>query len=170
MSFAGFADAGDDVVLFVLTAEAGAPVDPDAAPTFRLFGRDGAVAGGTGTCAPAESGAVTGATNATPVAVTSAAHGLPTGAYVTVSGVGGNTAANGDWFVTSTGANTFTLDDSVGNGAYTSGGAWKSLGLWTATLTGAVLSALEPGQTYTVLVTWEVTGDPRQTTLTFTVQ
>jgi hypothetical protein len=66
---------------------------------------------------------VTNATNATPIVITtSAAHHLSTGDIVTISSVGGNTAANGTWTVTVTGGSTFSLDTSVGNGAYTSGG------------------------------------------------
>lgn len=66
---------------------------------------------------------VTDATYATPISiVTSVAHGLETGGYVTVAGVGGNTNANGLWTVTVTASNAFTLDDSVGNAVYTSGG------------------------------------------------
>lgn len=62
-------------------------------------------------------------TNATPIVVTtSAPHGLSTGASVTITGVGGNTAANGSWAITVTDATHFSLDSSVGNGAYTSGG------------------------------------------------
>jgi hypothetical protein len=44
------------------------------------------------------------------------------GTSVYLYGVGGNTAANGSFVITSTGTNTFTLGGSVGNGAYTSGG------------------------------------------------
>lgn len=64
------------------------------------------------------------ASNATPIAVrcSSGAHNLATGSRVFIAGVGGNTAANGFWTVTVTGEATFTLDTSVGNGAYTSGG------------------------------------------------
>ena len=66
---------------------------------------------------------VTAATNATPIAITTAvAHTLSTGNYVTLSGVLGNTAANGTFTIVVTGANTFTLVGSIGNGAYTSGG------------------------------------------------
>lgn len=168
----GFFDEDEDVVLTLVTDDGDRqPIDPDAAPTFRVFGASGAVAGGTGTAAQLESGSVAGATNASPVEITtSAAHNLPTGAYVKVAGVGGNTAANGSFFVTSTGSTTFTLDDSTGDGAYTSGGTWKTVGLWSVTLTGSVLSALEPGQTYTVVVTWEESAAVRQRVLTFTVQ
>lgn len=66
--------------------------------------------------------AVTGATNATPIEITATGHGVSTGAQVVITGVAGNTAANGKWTITSTGANTFTLTGSVGSGAYTSGG------------------------------------------------
>lgn len=66
---------------------------------------------------------VNGATNATPIEITTVEdHGLLTGNTVFLAGVGGNTAANGSWVITSTGTKTFTLDSSVGNGAYTSGG------------------------------------------------
>jgi hypothetical protein len=74
-------------------------------------------------------GAITGATNATPISITSTAHGLATNDIVTINGVGGNTAANGTFRVTNTGANTFTLQNFAGasvagSGAYTSGGNW----------------------------------------------
>lgn len=66
---------------------------------------------------------VTGATNASPIEITtSAAHGLMTGNTVTITGVTGNTAANGTFIITKTGASTFTLDGSTGNGAYSAGG------------------------------------------------
>lgn len=68
-------------------------------------------------------GSITAATNATPIAVTTAAaHGLTTGDEVYICGVKGNTAANGLFDATVTGASTLTLDGSVGNGAYVEGG------------------------------------------------
>jgi len=66
---------------------------------------------------------VNGATNATPIEITTIEdHGLTSGDTVFLDGVGGNTAANGTFLATVTGAKTFTLDGSVGSGAYTSGG------------------------------------------------
>jgi hypothetical protein len=65
---------------------------------------------------------ITGASNATPISITCTAHGYSTGDTVVVTGVSGNTNANGTWEITNTGANTFTLDGSAGNAAYTSGG------------------------------------------------
>ncbi len=66
---------------------------------------------------------VTGATNATPISITCTAHGYSTGDTVVVTGVVGNTAANGTWEITVTGTNTFTLDGSTGNGTGSGGTA-----------------------------------------------
>lgn len=85
--------------------------------------------------APPGAKTVTAATNATPIAVTtSAAHGRATGEIVTISGVLGNLAANGTFTITVTGANTFTLNGSVGTGAYTSGGTVAASALTIAYL------------------------------------
>lgn len=63
--------------------------------------------------------------------ITAAAHGMDDGDTVVISGVGGNTAANGSFWVKRTGANTFKLyyDEAlssavVSSGAYTSGGSF----------------------------------------------
>lgn len=62
---------------------------------------------------------VTAATNATPIAITTAAdHGYSTGDSVIIRYVEGNTAANGTFTITVTGTNTFTLNASVGSGAF----------------------------------------------------
>lgn len=74
--------------------------------------------------------AITGATNATPIVVTAPGHNYVNGKNVVISGVAGNTAANGSFLVASSniGANTFALTKVVdssnvaGTGAYTSGG------------------------------------------------
>jgi hypothetical protein len=68
---------------------------------------------------------ITNATNATPIVVTSASHPLQNGDGVLISSVAGNTAANGRWKVTRIDANSFSLNESVGNGAYVSGGTAK---------------------------------------------
>ena len=72
---------------------------------------------------------ITGATNPTgdPIAITSTAHGLVTGDKITITGVEGNTAANGAWTVTKVNDDNFTLDGSTGNATYTSGGNWTKL-------------------------------------------
>jgi len=64
----------------------------------------------------------TSGTGMSPIVVTTTApHNFFTGDRVSVSGVGGNTAANGTWTITVTGATTFTFV-ATGNGNYTSGG------------------------------------------------
>ncbi|MCA9157423.1 MAG: hypothetical protein KDA72_03805 [Planctomycetales bacterium] len=68
--------------------------------------------------------ALTNATNGSPIQITSTAHGLQSGQYVVISGVLGNTAANGLFPITVIDANTFSLTGSAGNGAYISGGTW----------------------------------------------
>lgn len=70
--------------------------------------------------------AVTGATNPShpaPIEITTASsHGLSTGNWATVSGVEGNSGANITSTIVVTAVNKFTLDGSLGTGAYTSGG------------------------------------------------
>lgn len=77
-------------------------------------------------------GAITGATNATPIVITQTAHGFVDGQTVYVTGVGGNTAANGSWVVNQLTADTYELNGSVGNGTYTSGGTGQRVILVTA--------------------------------------
>lgn len=75
--------------------------------------------------------AITGATNATPIVVTAPGHNYVNGKNVVISGVAGNTGANGSFLVasTNTGAGTFALTKCIdssnvaGTGAYTSGGS-----------------------------------------------
>jgi hypothetical protein len=69
-------------------------------------------------------GTVTGATNATPIVITGGAYELQTGDVVVITGVNGNTAANGTWTITRISATQFSLNTSVGSGAYTNGGTY----------------------------------------------
>ena len=83
------------------------------------------------------SGSITAATNAAPIVLTTASTaGLQSGSTVAISGVGGNTAANGTWTITVINGTTFSLNGSNGtaSGAYTAG-----TGSWT-TVNQAVLS------------------------------
>ena len=59
---------------------------------------------------------IVSSTNAAPIAITTTTHGLFTGDRVTISGHTVNTAANGTWTIIKTGATTFTLTGSTGNG------------------------------------------------------
>lgn len=63
---------------------------------------------------------IASATGAGPIEVTSTGHGYSTGDEVTITG--GDAEVNGTWIITSTGANTFTLNGSTGDGTYTSAG------------------------------------------------
>jgi hypothetical protein len=70
---------------------------------------------------------ITDATNAATIVVTSTGHGLKSGDIVIISGVGGNTAANGDRIVGAPTSDTFELRDLdhavvAGDGDYTTGG------------------------------------------------
>lgn len=67
---------------------------------------------------------VSGATNATPIRMTvNDISKLTSGSYVSVSSVGGNTAANGGWPIANLSGSSFDLVGSTGNGSYTSGGS-----------------------------------------------
>jgi hypothetical protein len=71
---------------------------------------------------------VSGASDSTPIIISvSAPTNLSTGQTVIINGVGGNTAANNTasnpyWTITQISTTQFSLNNSVGNGAYTSGG------------------------------------------------
>lgn len=86
--------------------------------------------------------AITAASNATPIVITATGHGYRTGDPITVSGVGGNTTANGVWpTVTVVNANQFSLDGSSGSGSYTSGGiAVRNLRTTQCAFTAAVVA------------------------------
>jgi hypothetical protein len=79
--------------------------------------------------------------NATPIVVaTTKPHGLATGASVFITGVTGNSAANGKFAVTVTSPTSFSLDGSAGNGAWTGGGT-ATAGL-DAAIEATVVAAL----------------------------
>lgn len=64
-------------------------------------------------------GSVIDASNTSPIVITTPQnHGFSTGQEVTIEGVHGNYAANGNWTITSTGPKTFSLNGSSGNGEF----------------------------------------------------
>lgn len=82
---------------------------------------------------------VTAASNTNPITITVSGalpasfftagyNGVPAGPLVDITGVQGNTAANGQFVATPTGASTFTIP-VAGNGAYTTGGSVQPLNL-----------------------------------------
>ena len=84
---------------------------------------------GTGTTAQVYGAkSVGGATNATPIVVTATSHGYSDGDFVNITGVVGNTAANGLHIVANKTSNTFELTtpagaNVAGNGSYDSAGS-----------------------------------------------
>jgi len=83
---------------------------------------------------------------------TSGNHYLASGQTVLIQGVAGNTAANGVWVITVTSATQFTLNNSVGSGAYTSGGTvetgvsnfWQQMQLTLGDGSGHSMSLYNP--------------------------
>jgi hypothetical protein len=70
--------------------------------------------------------AITGASNAGPIVITTSnTAGLVDNDLVEVTGVKGNAAANGVYYIANVTATTFELVGSTGSGAYTFGGTWK---------------------------------------------
>ncbi|MEQ1825946.1 MAG: LamG-like jellyroll fold domain-containing protein, partial [Pirellula sp.] len=80
------------------------------------------------------SAAITAASNANPITITTASTtGLVNGQLISISGVAGNTSANGTYFVKVVSSTSFELYTNaalttgvVGNAAYTSGGTWTT--------------------------------------------
>src|SRR5262249_35822372 len=74
------------------------------------------------TIVPSATLGITSLSNTTPIVVTTASpHGLSGSEIIYITGALGNTGANGFWSILVTGANTFSLLNSAGTGAYTSG-------------------------------------------------
>lgn len=95
-----------------------------------------------------DSGTVEDASNTSPITITSSNHGLDTGARVTITGVEGNVAANGDFTVTKVSGDRFSLDGTTGSGDYTQGGKWRSDGITVQA--DAVMQSAEEGSSYKV--------------------
>jgi hypothetical protein len=70
---------------------------------------------------------ISNATNASPIVITYNGHNHQNGDLVEITGVGGNTAANGVFTISGVTTNTFILNGSTGNGAYTSGGGCQKI-------------------------------------------
>lgn len=171
MAFLGYCQIGSAITVPVQTTSSSVPTAADAAPRRQVY----AAADGTrldavaGQASNMHTGSITGATNATPIVITSTAHGLQTGARVTVSGVGGNTAANTTATITRVSADTFSLDGVAGNGAYTSGGTWTVTGLYSHSITASAGNGFSAGQTYFVVSTWAISTSARSQIDSFVV-
>ncbi len=168
--FIGFVSLASELKFLVVTAtSATVPTASTTTPTYRVYGASGLMTNGTGSLTSKDTGNITGATNATPIVVTSANHRLQTGMRVTVASVGGNTAANGTWVITVVDANSFSLDTSVGNGAYTSGGTWTVTGLYEVAVTPTLGNGYAAGSFYDVVVNATIGGSAWTKTFRFGV-
>ncbi len=130
---------------------------------------------------------ITGATNASPIVIALTGHGFITGQKAVISGAGGNTAANGTWTVTVVDQDHFSLNGSVGSGAYTSGGTavlfgdWGGASVWLSpdnsnyvqigkvygpsrmgVLTAQLVSSADPDTTHTLAVDLTESGGTLQ--------
>lgn len=167
--FIGFITLGSGFSFLVVCESSSAPVDADALPTYRVYNDGGLATNGTGTLTQPETGTVTNATNASPIVITSASHSLTSGQKATLSGVLGNTAANGSFVITVLDANTFSLNGSTGNGAYTSGGTWKTTGLYEMAFTPLQANGFAQGGSYDILINYAVSTTPQVQTFRFGV-
>lgn len=148
--FVGFVSLEDTIEVCFLARSGDTPMNAASLPTYRIYGPQGLLA--TGSAAYKDSGTVTGATNANPIVITSVAHGLNTGTRVTVTGVLGNTAANTTAAITVITADTFSLNSTTGNGAYTSGGTWNVTGAYKVEVPALAASGYDSNQNYVVIV------------------
>ncbi len=84
------------------------------------------------------------ATNASPIVITTTGHGYVTNDQVRIDFAAGNTAANGIWTITKVNDDSFSLNSSTGNGAYTGGGIARRLteGLTPDSEIGAIVRVL----------------------------
>lgn len=168
MSFHGYVALDATFVGALLIVDSNeTPINADALPTFRVYGPDGFLKDGT--TAFRHTASVSNATNATPIVITSTAHGLTTGAYITIAGVGGNTAANGTFAVTKVDNNLFSLDGSTGNGSYTTGGTWNVTGLYSFTIAATGVNGYETGESYEVQFVYDVSAVTQSKLETFQV-
>ena len=168
--FKGFVTLGSSFPFTFLTRTTGNnPLNSASLPTYRVYGPSGLMQNGTGSASFKDTGSITGATNASPIVITSTAHGLQTGNIVTITGVGGNTAANGTFTITRVGADTFSLDGSTGNGAYTSGGTWNVSGLYKVSISAIAADGYAAGTTYVVALAGVVNSVNWSQVETFTV-
>ena len=168
MSFLGYVTLGNTLKADAITrSTSNVPTNADSLPTYRIYGPNGLMTSGTGTSAFRNTGSITNATNASPIVVTSAAHGLTVGTKVTITGVGGNTAANGTFTLSAVTTDTFTLSGSTGNGAYTSGGTWNVTGLYLISHSITSGNGYEAGTTYAILVNFAISSTTLSNLYTF---
>ncbi len=167
--FVGYVSLSSALKFLVLTEASNVPTASATTPTYRVYGASGLMTNGTGSLTSKDTGNITNATNASPIVITSANHKLTTGMRVTVASVGGNTAANGTHIITVVDANSFSLDGSSGNGAYTSGGTWTVTGLYEVSFTPTSGNGFAVGSFYDVVINATISGSAYGKTFRFGV-
>ena len=106
---------------FVVTS-----ITPNTSFTLGSPAGGGAYTSGGNWTSTGGSGSVTGATNGGQIVVTATQlNGLQNGDLVEVTGVLGNTAANGVYYISNVTPTSFMLDGALGSGTYSFGGTWK---------------------------------------------
>ena len=159
MSFLGFVTLEATLKGSAITrSSTHVPTNGDSLPTYRIYGPNGLMTSGTGTTSFRNTGSITGTDTSSPILITSASHGLTTGTRVTITGVVGQTGANGTFVITNVSANTFTLDGSTSVGAWVSGGTWNVSGLYLVSHSILAASGYEAGTTYSILVSFAISS------------
>ena len=151
--FAGLVQLGSTLdIAIVAKNTSNVPTDADSFPTYRIYGPAGFTTQ-AGSLTFKDTGVITNAPPANPTVYTSTGHNLSVGTVVTVTGVGGNTGANATAAITAVTTNTFTTatDTHLGS-AYTSGGAWHTVGLYDFNYTPTIGANFASGTVYTVFV------------------
>lgn len=155
------------------TNSSGTIIDPDSAPTWRVYQpTTSSPLLTSGTMSARDTGTITGAANngSGLIRITDAGHGLQTGDIVTISGVAGTTEANADdWKVTVISSSTFDLQGSTFSSAYVSGGTWTLQGLYYGLFSPTTVLGFESGKTYHISVSYLVSSSARGAEFSFTV-
>ena len=151
-AFAGLVQLGSTLDVVVIAKNtSNVPTDADTFPTYRIYGPAGFLAAGS--LSFKDTNVITNAPPASPTVYTCNGHNLSVGQLVTVTGVGGNTAANASAAVTAVTTNTFTTaTDSHSSGAYTSGGTFHANGVYDFNYTPTIANNFASGTAYSVFV------------------
>jgi hypothetical protein len=170
MEYLGLINLNSTLHAAVVTRDyTGAVTNADAAPTYRIYGPVGLMTNGTGALTPKDQGNLTGADNTTPIVIHSTNHRLNTGTKVTISGVLGNTAANGSFIITVVDPNSFSLNGSAGSGSYIGGGGWAVSGLYDLAFNPTSGNGYSSGTNYTIVISYAIGGVQYSDTYTVTV-
>jgi hypothetical protein len=164
--YAGFVNFGNILqILAQITNPSKTPTPPDAAPKYIVYGQSGQIT--SGTCTLLQTGNVQGVTNTNPAVITSAGSNIATGTVVTIASVGGSVGVNGTFIATNVDVNNFSVPVAAG-GVYSGGGTWQATGLYSISIDTSS-GSFAAGQTYTVLVTFAISGTIYSQEYTFTV-